>query len=61
MLVVHGGDEDGVDVFAVENGAIVARGRDAGILDGFLGGDMAAVIQITNPDALDAGDAEGSF
>jgi hypothetical protein len=55
------GDEDGVDVFAVENGAIVARGRDAGILDGFLGGDVAAVIQIANRDALDAGDAEGSF
>src|SRR5206468_519562 len=34
MLVVHGGDEDGVNVFAIENGAIVAGGGDAGIVDG---------------------------
>ena len=61
MLVVHGGDEDGVDVFAVENGAIVAGRGDAGILDGFLGGDVAAVIQIANRNALHAGDAERSF
>ena len=61
MLVVHGGDEDGVDIFAIENGAIVARGRDAGIFDRFLRGDVAAVIEVANGDALNAGNVERSL
>jgi hypothetical protein len=61
MVVVHGGDEDRVDVLAIENGAIVAGGGDTGVADGFLGGGVAAVIQVTNRDALDAGNAERGF
>ena len=61
MLVVHGGDEDGVDVFAIEDGAIVAGGGDAGIFYGFLRGDVAAVIQVADSDALDAGHVERSL
>jgi hypothetical protein len=53
VVVVHGGDQDGVNIFAIEDGAIVAGGRDAGILDGFLRGDVAAVIEVTDRDALE--------
>ena len=35
MLVIHGGDDDGVDVFAIENGTIVASSRNARILHRF--------------------------
>ena len=59
--MVHGGDQDGVDVFAVENRAIVAGGGNAGILDGFLRGGVAAVIKIADGDALNAGNAERSL
>ena len=58
VVVVHGGDDDGIDVFAVEDGAVVASGEDAGIPDGFAGGDVASVIEIADTDALDAGNAE---
>jgi hypothetical protein len=58
MLVVHGGNEYRVNVFAIENGAIVAGGRDAGIVDGFLGGDVASVVYVADGDALNAGDLE---
>ena len=61
MVVVHGGDEDGVDIFAIEDAAIVAGGGDAGVLDGFLRCGVAAVVEVTNRDALDAGNAERSF
>jgi hypothetical protein len=61
MLVVHGGDENGVDVFAIENGAIVATGGDAGILYRFLRGDVAAVIKVADGDALYAGNVERSL
>ena len=61
MLVVHGGDENGVNVFAIENGAIVAGGWDAGVFHGFLRGDVAAVIEVADGDALNAGNLEGSL
>jgi hypothetical protein len=61
VVVVHGGDQDGVDVFAIEDAAIVAGGGNAGILDGFLRGDVAAVIQVTDRDALDAGNTKRSL
>ena len=61
MLVVHGGDEDGVDVFTIEDGTIVARGWDVGILDRFLRGGVAAVIKVAHGDALNAGDVERSL
>ena len=56
--MVHGGDEDGVNVFAIENGAIVAGGWDAGIVDRFLRGGVAAVVQVADRNALDAGHVE---
>src|SRR6201997_630891 len=61
MLVVHGGDENGVDVFAIEDGAIVAAGGNAGIFYRFLRGGMAAVVEIADGDALNAGNFEGSL
>ena len=61
MLVVHGGDEDRVDVFAIENAAIVAHGFDVGILHRFAGGGVAAVVKIADADALDAGNVERSL
>ena len=61
MLMIHGGDNDGVNVLAVENGAVVASGRDARIVDGFPGGGVAAVIKIANRNALHAGNTEGRF
>ena len=61
VLVVHGGDQDGVDILAIENGAIVAGGWDAGILDGFLRGGVAAVVEVADRDALDAGDARAKL
>src|ERR1035438_4103670 len=45
VVVVHGGDEDGVDILAIEDGAVVAGGGDVRVLDGFLRGDVAAVVQ----------------
>ena len=50
--------DDAVDVFAVENRAIVAGRRNAGILDRFLRGGVAAVIEIANRNALNTGNAE---
>ena len=61
MLVVHGGDEDGVDILAIEDGAIVAGGGDVGILDGFPRGGVAAVVEVADGDALNAGNLERSF
>ena len=58
VLVVHGSDEDGVDIFTIEDGAIVASGGDAGIFNGFASGSVAAVIEVADGDALDAGNAE---
>jgi hypothetical protein len=61
VLVVHGRDENRVDIFAIKNGAIVAGGRDTGIVDCFLSGDVAAVIQVADGDALNARNLEGSL
>ncbi len=61
MLVIHGRDQDGVDIFAIEDRAIVAGRWNAGIFDGFLRGDVAAVIEVANGDALNARNAEGGF
>ena len=61
VLVVHHGDDDGVDIFAVENGAIVASGGNVGIADSFLRGDMAAVVKIADRDAFDSGNLRGSL
>ena len=61
VLVVHHGDDDGVDIFAVEDGAIVAGGGNAGIADGFLRGNMAAVVKIADRDAFNPGNLRGSL
>ena len=61
VLVVGGGDEDSVDVFTIEDGAIVPRGRDAGVVDRFLGGEVAAVIKVAYRNALNAGYLERSL
>ena len=58
VLMVHGGDQDGVYIFAIKDRAVVAGRRDAGILDGFLRGDVTAVIEVAHGDALYAGHAE---
>jgi hypothetical protein len=54
MVVIHGRDEDRVNVFAVENLAILSRRLDAGIVHGFASGGVAAVIEVANRDALNA-------
>ena len=61
MLVVHGGDQDRVNILAVENAAVVAYGFDVGILHRFAGGGVAAVVKIADADALNAGDVERSL
>ena len=58
VLVIHSGDEDGVDVFAVENGAVVAGSRDAGIFHRFLRGGVTAVVEVADGDALYAGNVK---
>ena len=42
VIVVHGGDDDSVDIFAIENAAVVAGSIDAGVVDVLAGGgDLA--------------------
>ncbi len=50
-------DEDGVDVFAAEDLAIVAGGEDVGAPQ-LLGVGEAAVVAVGDGDELDAGDLE---
>ena len=61
VLVVHHGDDDGVDIFAVEDRAIVAGGGNAGIADGFLRSNVAAVVQIADRYAFNPGNLRGSL
>ena len=58
VLVVHGGNQDRVNVLAVENLAVVADGLDVRVLYGFLRGGVAAVVKIADRDALNAGNIE---
>jgi len=58
MVVIHGGDQDGVDVFAVENRTIVAGGGDAWIVYGFARSRVTAVVEIAYRDALNARNRE---
>src|SRR5438045_6757502 len=45
MLVVHGGDQDRVNIVAVENAAVVAYGFGVGIFHRFAGGGVAALVK----------------
>ena len=56
MLVVGDCDNDGIDILAVEDGAIVAGCRNAAVVESFLRGDVAAVIKVADRHALHAGD-----
>src|SRR5207245_7590282 len=58
MVVIHGGDQDGVDVLAVENRTIVAGGGDAWIVYGFARSRVTAVVEIAYRDALNARNRE---
>ena len=58
MLMVGCGYDDGIDVFAIEDRAIVTGGEDAAVLHRLTGGLMAGVVEIANGDALDAGHAQ---
>src|SRR5207247_3874706 len=60
MRMVRNGYDDRVNIFASKNLAIVSRGRDALVLDRFLRGGMARVIEIANGNALDARHPGGS-
>ena len=56
--VVGNADQDGVDVFAAEDLAIVDVGLDL-VAEDFLGVGAPAFIQVGGGDQLDAGDLEG--
>ena len=56
--VVGGGDEDGVDVLAGEDLAVVAGGEEVVAVDLFHVGE-AAVVAVGDGDELDAGDLHG--
>ncbi len=56
--VVGGGDEDGVDVGAGEDFAVVAGGEEISAPEFFCVGE-AAVVAIGDGDEFDAGDPEG--
>src|SRR6266581_2783339 len=61
VLVIHGGDENRINILAIEDRAVVAGGGNAGILYRFLGGGVAAVVEIADSHALDAGHIERSL
>jgi len=58
--VVGGGDEDGVDVLAGEDLAVVAGGEEVGAPELFGVGE-AAVVAVGGGDQLDAGNLQGEF
>ncbi len=60
MLVIGNRDDDRIDILAVENLLVIA-GRGDGLADRLLGGDVAAIPQIANPDALNARDQRARF
>ena len=60
MLVVGYGNNDCVNIFAIENFFVVARRRDAWILNRFLGGEVSRIVKIANGNALDARHPGGS-
>ncbi len=55
-VIRHRGD-DAVDVFAIEQFLVVARGRQAGVAGDFFRQRVAAVVQVGGADALDARNA----
>ena len=55
MLVVGYGNNDCVNIFAIENFFVVARRRDAWILNRFLGGEVSRIVKIANGNALNSG------
>src|ERR1700722_2504700 len=61
MLVVGDGDNNGIDVFAIEDGAIFAGDVDAGVTDSLAGGGVAAVVEIAGSDAFHSGDESGGL
>ncbi len=58
--VVGGGDDDGVDVFAGEDLAVVAGGEDV-VAPELLGVGEAAVVAVGDGDELDAGNLHGDL
>src|SRR5581483_2333903 len=58
VLVVHGSNQDRVNILPVKNPAIVADRVHVGVLDCFAGGGVTAVVEITHRDALDTRDIQ---
>ncbi len=58
VIVIHGGDQDGIDILAIKDRAIVACRGDARIIDRLLRCGVAAVVEIAYGDALNAGHTE---